>query len=402
MHRVLLIAPAAGYRTRDFLGAAARLGVEVTVAGDADFPALGADGSTVHISLADTQHATDEIIASDFSRSVDAIVALDDRGVEIAAAASARLGLAHPALDAVTATVDKAELRKRLDVPQPAWRLVGPGADPSHAAAEIGFPVVLKPRRLTASRGVIRADTAADARAARDRIRRIVADACGDPDEPILVEGFVPGREVAVEAIAHAGRIEVLAVFDKPDQSDGPYFEETIYVTPSRLPEEALRRVEALAGRAALGLGLDSGALHVEIRVQPDGTPILVEIAARTIGGACARALRFGLGTPLEELVLREALDLPPTSTRPAHRASGVLMLPTPRGGSLREVRGQDDVLALPGVDGIEITIPVGAEVRPPPESDRYLGFVFAHGGTPDAVEATLRAAGRLVEVVVA
>jgi hypothetical protein len=219
-----------------------------------------------------------------------------------------------------------------------------------------------------------------------------------DPDEPLLVESFVPGAEVAVEGLMRGGAFETLAIFDKPDPLDGPYFEETIYVTPSRLPAATVERIEATAADAAAALGLTEGPVHAELRVDGDRVTLL-ELAARSIGGLCSRALRFGAGVSLEEVILRHALDEPLAGLERADAASGVMMVPIPRAGVLHEVRGQDDARAVPGVVGLEIGIANGRPVEPLPEGDRYLGFVFARGDAPEDVETSLRAAHARLEV---
>jgi hypothetical protein len=240
---------------------------------------------------------------------------------------------------------------------------------------------------------VIRANSPEEARAAADRIRTIV----GDPEAELLVEQFVPGDEVAVEALLDRGRLEVLAVFDKPDPLDGPYFEETIYVTPSRKSPDTLAAVERATAQAAAALGLQEGPLHAELRVNDGGVTVL-ELAARSIGGLCSRSLRFGLGVSLEEVILRHALGLPPGHLQREQLASGVMMLPIPQAGVLREVRGQDDARAVPHIAGLEISVARGKPVLPLPEGDRYLGFLFAKADTPEQVEGALREAhGRLV-----
>jgi biotin carboxylase len=284
-------------------------------------------------------------------------------------------------------------MRAALDeagVTQPEWRL---GADTRALAEELGPPVVVKPLTLAASRGVIRADTPEEAAAAAERIRAIL----GDPNAELLVERFVPGDEVAVEALLHDGRLEVLAVFDKPDPLEGPYFEETIYVTPSRKPPEVLEEVHRATAQAAAALGLEHGPVHAEMRVGPPVT--VLELAARSIGGLCSRSLRFGLGVSLEELILRHALGLSLDHMRREDLASGVMMLPIPRAGTLREVRGQDEARAVPGVAGLEISVARGRRVEPLPEGDRYLGFLFAKADTPEQVEAALRAAHARLDV---
>jgi biotin carboxylase len=266
------------------------------------------------------------------------------------------------------------------EVPQPRFAL----ADDPAALPDVGFPCVVKPVGLSASRGVIRADDAAGARAAAARVRAIA-------DGPILVEEYVPGVEVAVEGLLRASALEVLAVFDKPDPLVGPYFEETIYVTPSRLPEPTLVRIGELTGRACAAMGLVEGPVHAEVRVDGERAWV-IEVAARSIGGLCARALRFGAGIALEELILRHALRMPLDGLTRERDASGVMMLPIPRRGTLRGVRGREAARAVPGVTGLDITVPLGRVVEPLPEGDRYLGFLFARGDTPAEVEAALRA----------
>ncbi|MDA8292619.1 MAG: ATP-grasp domain-containing protein, partial [Actinomycetota bacterium] len=267
------------------------------------------------------------------------------------------------------------------------------------AARELGFPAVVKPCSLSGSRGVIRADDPDEARAAAVRARRILADAGGGPDEPLLVEEFVPGAELAVEGIVRSGVFEALALFDKPDPLDGPFFEETIYVTPARLDEGTVAAVTRLVGDAVAAIGLREGPVHAEVRVATgDRGPVLLEAASRTIGGNCARALRFATGASLEEIVLAHYLGIP-SPAPPDSEASGVVMIPIPRTGRLVAVRGLDRARAVEHVTGAEISIPPGRLVRALPEGDRYLGFAFARAETPDLVEAALRAALAELEI---
>ena len=325
-------------------------------------------------------------------------MAVDDGGVATAALAGERLGLAHNPPAAVAATRDKSVMRtafRAAGISQPGFRVLRPGDD----AGSVDLPAVLKPVALSASRGVIRADDPAAARAAEARIRAILAAAGEDPDGPILAETYEPGAEVAVEALLRGGELEVLAVFDKPDPLEGPYFEETIYVTPSRLPRERLRLVEETAAAAARALGLREGPVHTELRLDGDRIRVL-ELAARSIGGLCSRALRFGAGISLEEVILRHALGLPLGDHARERQAAGVMMLPIRQAGTLREVRGLDAARAVPGVSDVRITIAPGRPVVPLPEGDRYLGFAFARAETPAEVEAALRSADAALDVV--
>ncbi|MGH9067220.1 MAG: ATP-grasp domain-containing protein [Acidimicrobiales bacterium] len=400
MPRVLLLLPTESYRAKDFLAAAERVGVEVVVGCDRRLALADAMGDrAVVVPLAKVGVAVEIIAALHERRSLDAVLAVDDQGLVVAAAASARLGLSHNPVDAVAATRDKAVLRARLAaaaVAQPDYRVVSPGRSVAAAAAHIGYPGVVKPVSRSGSQGVIRVEDAVQASAAAERVRAIVG-----PDEPVLVEGFVAGAEVAVEAVLVAGVLEVLAVFDKPDPLDGPFFEETIYVTPSRQPEGILASLAATVASAAAAVGLREGPVHAELRVRADGGPVVIEVAARSIGGLCARALRFGAGVSLEEVILRHAVGVGLDGLRRETQASGVMMLPIRAAGMLHQVSGQAEALAVDGVVGLEITIAAGRLVVPLPEGDRYLGFVFARGPTAAEVELALRRAEAALDVVV-
>jgi biotin carboxylase len=346
--------------------------------------------------LDDVDRATEAVGALDRRLPIDAIVAVDDQGVLAAGEISARLGLPHNPGEALEATRDKARLRARLaaaEVAQPGYRVVDTPHEARGAARELGLPVVVKPVSLSASRGVIRVDDFDDVEAVTQRVLGIQGRA------PLLVERYVPGPEVALEGLVHDGELEVLAIFDKPDPLEGPYFEETLYITPSQLPDPSQREVARVTAAAVSALGLTTGPVHAELRVPTEGQAVLLEVAARSIGGLCARSLVFGLGVSLEELILRQATGRALGSLQPAYAASGVMMLPIPRRGTLVAVRGQDAARATPGVDSLEITIAPGRPVEPLPDGDRYLGFLFAHGETPAAVERALRVAHATLDI---
>jgi biotin carboxylase len=285
------------------------------------------------------------------------------------------------------------------------------------------LPVVVKPCSLSGSRGVIRANSATEARAAAERIRAILDSEAEPPDSPLLVESFVPGPEVAVEAIMRGGTCEIITVFDKPDPLDGPFFEETLYLSPSHLRPDLLHAVWLATEDAVTALGLTEGPFHAELRVPgalasggapgdrgvpgvrdvlsrpgAPGTVKVLEVAARTIGGRCSKAMRLEDGSSLEELVIANALGIAYPQPRLASPC-GILMIPIPNSGVLASVDGVEEVRALPGVTGVDITIPLGRPVKALPEGDRYLGFVFAAAETRALVESALREAGRLLRV---
>ncbi len=328
---------------------------------------------------------------------VNAALGVDDDTAVLAAAINAALGVPSHPPEAAERARDKHLQRvacMAAGVPVPRFELCALGANVP--VPDFPFPCVVKPLRLAASRGVIRADSPAALTAAVARVGSILGDA---PSRQVLIEQFVPGREVALEGIVSAGTLRVLALFDKPDPLDGPFFEESIYVTPSRLASHEQQSISAVAQQAVAAIGLTTGPVHVELRVN-DGGAWLIEIAARPIGGRCSAALRFGDDASLEEIVIRQALGQPlPTLIRESP-ASGVMMIPVPGAGVLREVRGVAVARAVPLVTGVDITAHKGERLVPWPEGSRYPGFIFARGTTPAAVEAALRAAHARLEFV--
>jgi len=258
-------------------------------------------------------------------------------------------------------------------------------------AGEISFPVVVKPLRLSGSRGVTRADDRGEFVRAWERTRQIVLREGESLDHgELLVEQYLPGFEVALEGLLTEGALQTLALFDKPDPLEGPFFEETIYVTPSRLSEATQAAISVRTAEAAAALGLREGPIHAELRIHDDGI-WLIEMAGRSIGGLCSTVLEFGAGFSLEEIILRHAVGMPLPATERAGSAAGVMMIPIPKGGILREVAGREEAAAVPGVTGVEITAPVNQPLTPLPEGASYLGFIFARGESPEAAERALR-----------
>jgi biotin carboxylase len=404
MLRVLLLIPTTTYRTEDFVRAATKLDVELVVASERPNVLEAAlPDNLLTLDFGDPGKAARTVAEFARRHPVDAVVPVDDRTTVIGAAVAERLGLRSSPVDAVAATRNKHRMREafaRAGVRSPGFTLLDVGDDPEAAALRVAYPCVLKPTILAGSRGVIRADDAPAFVAAFRRIAAILGGSdlagLGEGRDEVLVEDFIPGREVALEGLLVGEELHVLALFDKPDPLDGPYFEETIYVTPSRLPPEVQHAVTAETRWAARALGLTEGPVHAELRVNDRG-PWVVEVAARTIGGLCSRTLRFGAGLSLEELVIRHALGIELESLERERRPAGVMMIPIPGGGVLRAARGREAALAVPGIEEVTISAHVGQELVPLPEGSRYLGFIVARADSPEAVEAVLRAAhGRL------
>ncbi len=410
--RLLLLIPTTTYRTEDFVEAARALEVDLVIASDrpnvmsGEFP-----DHLITLPFANPAAAVRTMREYAGSRPLDAVVPVDDVTTVVGAAIAEALGLRANPLPAVKATRNKLAMREllvRADVASPPFQSVGLDEDSRAAARRMTYPCVLKPLVLSASRGVIRANDEAEFVAAFQRIGAILASPdvreLGEGTDGILVEGFVPGIEVALEGLLRDGGLETLAVFDKPDPLDGPFFEETIYVTPSRLPEATQAAVRDCAARAARALGLTDGPVHAELRLTPTAArplPVMLEIAARSIGGLCSRTLRFGTGMSLEEIILRHALGWPIASLERERRAAGVMMIPIPRGGILEEVQGLDEARAVPLIEDVTISMHKGQEVVPLPEGSRYLGFIFSRAESPAEAESALRDAHRHLRFVI-
>jgi biotin carboxylase len=406
--RVLLLASTQSYRTDDFARAARKLGVEAVLGTNRCHELAGLwpteSFGSVEISFRDEERAAARIVEL---APFDALIPTDDPTAEIAARAAARLGMRGNSVAAARTARNKRLMREALaaaGVPVPRFAVFDENDDP--ATLDVPFPCVVKPLLCSASRGVIRADDRASFVAAWRRLGALLQTpalrAVEDPDgHRVLVESFVPGAEVALEGLLSRGRLQVLALFDKPDLLDGPFFEETIYVTPSRHPPSLQAAVAAVTERAAAAIGLQEGPVHAELRLSDTG-PYVIEVAARSIGGLCSRTLRFGLGgASLEELVIRHALG-EPLGELSRQGAAGVMMLPIEHAGVLQAVGGVDAARAVPLVEDVQITAKIGQVLEPLPEGASYLGFVFARGAQPEDVEAALRQAHARLQFTVA
>lgn len=395
--RVILLMRVSSYRAQSFYQAAEKLGIEI-IPGIDIHPDLA---EYWHVSLplqfSETEESVKTILAFAREKPVQAVLAVDDSAALIAAQASEALGLVHNSSEAALAARNKYEMRRLFaagGVASPRFRLYDAADDPGKIATETDYPCVVKPLLLSGSRGVMRANNPAELESAFRWLAYMLTRMERIPGSTqILVEDFIPGFEVALEGIIDQGQLKVLALFDKPDPLDGPFFEETIYVTPSRLPETTQAEIAACAASAARALGLRHGPVHAELRVN-DAGPWMVEMAGRSIGGLCSQTLRFGLDDiSLETLILRQAVGLALGDLSRERRASGVMMIPIPGAGILKGVSGVEAAEAVPGVESVEITAKVNQPLVPLPEGESYLGFIFARGDTPSAVEAALRQA---------
>jgi hypothetical protein len=404
--RLLLFTAKLGYQTRSFEDAARKLGVRLVYITDRchqlEDP-WGDQAIAVHFETPEVAAYT--VTEELRGQNVSGILALGDRPAVAAAYAARGMGVRYNHPSAVEACRSKLRMREvfrdaGLNVPWFQKLSIDPIPEPSLLG--ISYPCVLKPLSLSASQGVVRANNREEFLAAASRIRRllkspeILATREANLDQ-ILVEGYIPGSEVALEGLLTDGVLSVLVIFDKPDPLEGPYFEETIYVTPSRLPESVQRAITKCAGDAVRALGLSRGPIHAEFRINDQGVWPL-EVAPRPIGGLCARSLRFSFHEEsepigLEELLVRHALDLPGWNSPRERAASGVMMIPVPKSGVLEGVSGEEAARSIQGITELSITARLHDAIAAWPEGSSYLGFLFARGDTPEVVEPALRQA---------
>lgn len=405
---VLLLSNTTGYQARAFVSAAEKLGVNIVFGTDRchvlDDP--WRDGAMA-LRFEDPTASAAKVAEYSRTQSLQAVVALDDQPTQTAARVAKALGLpGHPphAADTCREKYLSRECLRSAGLQVPRFRRFARNGNPLRLASAVNFPCVLKPLTLSGSRGVIRANSAAEFVTAFERIAKLLSSpevgVLRDPATDLIqVEDYVDGAEVAVEGLVDSGELHVLAVFDKPDPLRGPFFEETIYVTPSRLPASTQQQIGSVLQKAVSALGLDRGPLHAEMRLNSEGLWIL-EVAARPIGGLCARSLRFNHGMSLEELILRHALGEEMQPVRESC-ASGVMMIPIPQAGLLEAVENVGAAERTPGIEAIEITAKLRQQLVPLPEGASYLGFIFARGESPEFVEQALRQAhGKLKFVI--
>ena len=414
VRKVLLVATTTGYQIRSFGEAARKLDVHLLFASDRcdrlDDPWWD---QAIPVRFDDEERSVATVVSACNGIAPHGIVAVGDRPAGLAARLGRAFNLTWHSPGAATIARNKRLLRMTLqnaELPGPWFQSVSIDADPHSVAHAIAYPAVVKPLALSGSRGVMRVDTPAECVAAFERLRTLLKSRDvridrDDAHDEVLVEEFISGAEYAVEAILDHGRFRLLAIFDKPDPLDGPFFEETIYVTPSAAEGAILERIEAAVAAAARAMGLCHGPVHAECRVRGESVYVL-EVAARPIGGLCARSLRFvkegsADTVALEEVLLRHALGEGIDAWRRESIASGVMMIPIPKRGILRSVHGVADAQAVPGIEDVQITAKPETQLVPLPEGKSYLGFIFARTEHPAAVERALRSAHEHLHFVI-
>lgn len=404
--RVLVIAPHGSYRTAAFIQAANKLNIDVLIASQGEHSIVSDYVQGLHIDLTDEAACIKTILAEAAQRTFSGVIGTDDSTTELAAIVAEKLSLPHNDPEAVKIAQRKDLARlslKKSKAKIPQFDLLTTTKPLSEQAVKVKFPAVIKPVALSASRGVIRVNDQLELQQAIVRIKKMLLEERQIDEsirEILLLETFIPGKEVAIEGMLHDGELDVLAIFDKPDPLDGPFFEETYYITPTSFSEEIQQEIKQTVLQSCQSYGLTEGPVHAECRINEKGVWIL-EVAARTIGGMCGRLLSLGTGHSLEELVLLHAMGQR-VEMKLLESAAGVLMIPIPGAGILKRVEGLLEAQRTPFVKELSIEVREGYELVPLPEGNSYLGFIFAEAPSAEQAEQALRHAHDCLNIVIA
>lgn len=404
--RVLVIAPHGSYRTAPFVNAAKQLNVDVLIASQGEHSIVSDYVQGLHIDFTNESQAIETILTEAKKHAFSGIIGTDDVTTELAAHVAEKLSLPHnnPHAVKIAQRKDLARLSlKKSGVKIPEFDLLTTTKSLSEQSIQVNFPAVIKPVALSASRGVIRVNNEQELEQAVERVIKMLAEERQIDKairEILLLEEFIPGKEVAIEAMLHNGELDVLAIFDKPDPLDGPFFEETYYITPTSFSEKIQQEIKQTVLESCQAYGLKEGPIHAECRINEKGVWIL-EVAARTIGGMCGRLLSLGTGYSLEELVLLHAMGKR-VKIKTVETAAGVLMIPIPSAGILKRVEGLLEAQRIPFITELNIEVRDGYELVPLPEGNSYLGFIFSEAPTVEEAEKALRDAHDCLNVVIA
>ena len=404
--RVLVIAPHGSYRTAPFIKAANNLNIDVLIASQGEHSIVSDYVEGLHIDFNDPEQAIKIILSEANKRSFSGIIGTDDTTTELASQVAKKLSLPHndPKAVNIAQRKDLARLSlKKSKVKIPEFDLLTTTKPLEEQNVHVDFPAVIKPVALSASRGVIRVNNDLELQQAVERVKTMLLEERQIEQsvrELLLLEEFIPGKEVAIEGMLHDGKLDVLAIFDKPDPLNGPFFEETYYVTPTSFSKNIQQEIKKTIFESCQAYGLSEGPIHAECRINDKGVWVL-EVAARTIGGMCGRLLSIGTGHSLEELVLLHAMGKH-IEIKKVESAAGVLMIPIPSAGILKRVEGLLEAQRVPYINELTIEVREGYELVPLPEGNSYLGFIFAEAPTVEQAEQALRDAHNCLNIVIA
>lgn len=393
--RLLLISHHNSYRIASYIKAAKNLSLDVTIASQGKHSLVTEVADGLHVNFDDTESALKEIIKENNKKPFAGILGSDDQTVELAAQAAKVLHLPHNPPEAAQYSHRKDLARAKLTLADrnvPFHCLLNLTKPIKNQIIDLPLPCVVKPLNMSASRGVIRVDNTEQLKVACERLRPILADSPNIFEQThILIEAYIDGIEIAYEGYLQNKKLNTITIFDKPDQLTGPYFAETIYVTPSSLDNDLQLAIKMEIEKSCKAYGLVTGSIHAECRIDKNNKVWILEIASRTIGGDCARILDNN-NYSLEEMAILLSIGKNITIKK-SKKARAVMMIPIKQKGLLKRVEGLSLANKVKHIDSIDIIINQGHELIPLPEGNQYLGYIFSSADTSEKATEAIRMA---------
>ena len=392
MKKLLLVIPENSYKSNDFVTSAEKLDLDFLVITDSQ-QVFGQFSDTVII------HGFDEELENDVKeklQDVTHILPVDHSALKFSAYLVDLLKAKGNNTKSINTAMNKFESRNifnSISEIKIQNAIVNKIEDIEIFINENGTSV-LKPIYGTASKSVIKVESFQENKA---EVEKLMQD-CSDQD--LIIEEFVDGSEYALEGNLINSELNKIVIFDKPINYKEPYFEESIYIAPTEIPDKTQKEIVNLIGKACKKLGLENGPVHVEFKIH-NKEIFIIEINPRMIGGLCSRCLSFGLfKTSLEEIALHAFLNNELKSIDLLSNFVGVLMIPTPISGKFISIN-KNELESIPNVSGVEITVSENSNLLEPPFGDKYLGFVFSQGDSKEKVMESLTLALDLANPII-
>ena len=392
MKKLLLVIPENSYKSNDFVFAAEKLGIDFMIITDSE-QVSSKFSDTVIINKFDAELNKNNIKKL---KDVTHVLPVDHSALKFSGYLVDLLEVKGNKLESINLSMNKYESRKifnsLLDIK--ANNEIIKNIDDINIFINKNGTSVLKPNYGTASKSVLKIN---NVEKNKEQIEKLMQD-CFDQD--LVIEEYIDGKEYALEGTIINSELKKIVIFDKPVEYKHPYFEESIYITPSELSSEAEKRVVSIVDKACKKIGLEDGPVHVEFKIN-ENQIFIIEINPRMIGGLCSRCLSFGLfKVSLEEIILHAFMNNELKNIELLNNYVGVLMIPTPKSGKFISIN-KKELENIQNISNVEITVPEGSDLLEPPYGDKYLGFAFSQGIDKKTVNESLLTAMNLANPII-
>ncbi len=392
MKKLLLVIPENSYKSNDFVVAAEKLGIDFLIITDSE-QVSSKFSDTVIINKFDAELNKNNLKKL---KDVTHVLPVDHSALKFSGYLVDLLEVKGNKLESINLSMNKYESRKifnsLLDIK--VNNEIIKNIDDVNTFINKNGTSVLKPIYGTASKSVLKIN---NVEKNKEQIEKLMQD-CFDQD--LVIEEYIDGKEYALEGTIINSELKKIVIFDKPVEYKHPYFEESIYITPSELSSEAEKRVVSIVDKACKKIGLEDGPVHVEFKIN-ENQIFIIEINPRMIGGLCSRCLSFGLfKVSLEEIILHAFMNNELKNIELLNNYVGVLMIPTPKSGKFISIN-KEELENIPNISNVEITVPEGSDLLEPPYGDKYLGFAFSQGIDKKTVNESLLTAMNLANPII-